>query len=317
MCCITLRYKHILTTLMYSHILDGLTKFNQTNNLELYLQNLQPYVKRLRQNYCSSNIKVDYSALNVQAAYLLAYYPQYTEMTYEVLCNLAQNHLNMCFAERRELQACFFGAGPAPETVSWVKYLNRNHSTAKYVVAHTYDIAAATWSRSREVTKHLVSQLFPHVEFTLNGTNLNLCQMNALFPIKHIIQNCYLFFVQNCLNEFVKTSQAFIKNIDFILTEMPVDSILVLADLSNYNSVLALMQQVETYVSDNAELKIIRSYTTGGYNLRSLLPLPNVIIKNLLTGDNGLIPRKKINFNFLAIQKTPIAVETSYADIPF
>lgn len=61
---------------MYTHILDGLTNFNQTNNLELYLQNLQPYVKRLRQNYCSNNVKVDYSNPNVQAAYLLAYYPQ-------------------------------------------------------------------------------------------------------------------------------------------------------------------------------------------------------------------------------------------------
>jgi hypothetical protein len=302
---------------MYTYILDGLKNFNQINNLELYLQGLQPYVKRLRQNYCSNDVVVNYSDPNIQAAYLLAYYPQYTEMTYEVLRNLAQNHLNMCFAQRKELQACFFGAGPAPETVSWVKYLNHNYSTAKYVVAHTYDIAAVTWSRSREITKHLVSQLFPHVEFKLNGTNLNLCRMNALSPIRHIIQNCCLFFVQNCLNEFVGNSQIFIRNIDFILTEMPVNSVLVLADLSNYKSVTALMEQVEAHISSRAKLKIIRSYTTGAYNFRSLLTQPTVITENLLTGDDGLIPRRNINFNFLAIQKTPIAVETSYANIPF
>jgi len=291
---------------MYTHILDGLKNFNQINNLELYLQDLQPYVKRLRQNYWSNNVKVDYSDPNVQAAYLLAYYPQYTEMTDEVLRNLAQNELNKCFAQRRELQACFFGAGPAPETVSWVKYLDHNHSAARYVVAHTYDLAAATWSGSREVTKHLVSQLFPDIKLTLNGTNINLCQMNALFPIRHIIQNCCLFFVQNCLNEFVENSQVFINNIDFIFTEMPVNSVLVLADLSNYNSVIALMEQVETYVSNKANLTIIRSYTTGAYNFRSLLTQPTVITKNLLTGDNGLIPRKNIKFNFLAVQKTPV-----------
>lgn len=301
---------------MYNHILDGLTKFNQTNNLELYLQDLQPYVKHLRENYCSSNVKVDYSDPNVQAAYLLAYYPQYTEMTYEVLCNLAQNHLNMCFA-RRELQACFFGAGPAPETVSWVKYLNCNYSIAKYVVAHTYDLAAATWSGSREVTKHLISQLFPDIKLTLNGTNLNLCQMDALFPIKDIIQNCCLFFVQNCLNEFVGNSQIFIKNIDFILAKMPVASVLVLADLSNYTSVIALMKQVETYVSSKANLRIIRSYTTGACNFRSLLTQPPVITENLLTGEDGLIARKNINYNFLAIQKTSTAMETSYTAITF
>lgn len=224
-------------------------------------------------------------------------------MTYEVLRNLNPNHLKMCFAQRKELQACFFGAGPAPETVSWVKYLNHNYSTAKYVVAHTYDIAAATWSGSREITKHLVSQLFPDIKFTLNGTNLNLCQMNALFSIRHTIQNCCLFFVQNCLNEFVDNSQTFIKNIDFILTEMPVNSILVLADLSSYNSVITLMEQVETYVSSRAKLKIIRSYTTGAYNFRSSLTQPTVITKNLLTGDNGLMARKNIKFNFFSCSK--------------
>ena len=36
---------------MYTDILDGLANFNQINNLELYLQDLQPYVKCLRQNY--------------------------------------------------------------------------------------------------------------------------------------------------------------------------------------------------------------------------------------------------------------------------
>lgn len=317
MCCLSLNYKHTLTTLMYTDILDGLANFNQINNLELYLQDLQPYVKCLRQNYWSSNVRVDYSAPSIQAAYLLAYYPQYTEMTYEVLCNLADNHLNKCFAQRRELQACFFGAGPAPETVSWVKYLNRNYSTTKYVIAHTYDIAADTWSRSRKITKHLVSQLFPHLNFIFNGTNLNLCKMNSLFSLRHIIQNCCLFFIQNCLNEIGDSSQTFINNIGFILTEMPSYSILVLADLSKYKSVTTLMEQVETYVSSRDTLKIIRSYTKGAYNFRSLLTQPSVITENLLTGDNGLIPRRNINFNFLAIQKTPIAVETSCADIPF
>ena len=57
---------------MYTDILDRLTNFNQINNLEFYLQDLQPYVKRLRQNYCSNNVRVDYSDPSIQAAYLLA-----------------------------------------------------------------------------------------------------------------------------------------------------------------------------------------------------------------------------------------------------
>ena len=98
---------------------------------------------------------------------------------------------------------------------------------------------------------------------------------------------------------------------------MPVNSVLVLADLSSYKSVIALMKKVEAYVSSKAKLRIIRSSTTGAYNFRSLLIQPTVITENLLTGDNGLIPRKNIKFNFLAIQKTSTSVETSYADITF
>ncbi len=301
---------------MYSYILDGLVKHNQINNVELYLQSLQYYVKQLRQSYKVNQVRVDYSDSNIQAAYLLAYYPQYTEMTYKVLCDLNHNYLHPCFVGSRELQACFFCAGPAPETVAWVKYLSSNYSTAKYAVAHTYDIAANTWSKSREITKNVVASLCPGWEFTLNGYNLNLCQQNAFPSIRDIIQTSNLFFVQNCLNEFISNSEIFINNLDFLITEMPANSIIIRADL-NYKSVVSLMEQIEAYVSISTKSKIIRSYTAGDIHLHSSLILPPILKNNLLTGADGLIPRSNINFKYLAIQKLPIAVEPSYADIPF
>jgi hypothetical protein len=301
---------------MYSYILDGLVKHNQINNVELYLQSLQYYVKQLRQSYKVNQVRVDYSDSNIQAAYLLAYYPQYTEMTYKVLCDLNHNYLHPCFVGSRELQACFFCAGPAPETVAWVKYLSSNYSTAKYAVAHTYDIAANTWSKSREITKNVVASLCPGWEFTLNGYNLNLCQQNAFPSIRDIIQTSNLFFVQNCLNEFISNSEIFINNLDFLITEMPANSIIIRADL-NYKSVVSLMEQIEAYVSISTKSKIIRSYTAGDIHLHSSLILPPILKNNLLTGADGLIPKSNINFKYLAIQKLPIAVEPSYADIPF
>lgn len=301
---------------MYSYILDGLVKQNQINNVELYLQSLQDYVKQLRQSYKVNQVRVNYSDSNIQAAYLLAYYPQYTEMTFKVLCDLSYNYLYSCFVGSRDLQACFFCAGPAPETVAWVKYLSSNYSPAKYAVAHTYDIAASTWSRSREITKNVVANLCPDWKFTLNGYNLNLCQKNAFPSIRDRIQTSNLFFVQNCLNEFISHPEIFIKNIDFLITEMPASSIIIIADL-NYKSVVSLMEQIEAYVSISTKSKIIRSYTAGDIHLHSTLELPPIIRNNLLTGADGLIPKSNINFKYLAIQKLPKAVEPSYADIPF
>lgn len=301
---------------MYSYILDGLVRHNQINNVELYLQSLQNYVKKLRQSYQANQVRVDYSDSNIQAAYLLAYYPQYTEMTYKVLCDLNHNYLYSCFVGSRDLQACFFCAGPAPETVAWVKYLSSNYSPAKYAVAHTYDIAANTWSQSREITKNIVAKLCPGMEFMLNGYSLNLCQKNALSSIRDVIQTSHLFFVQNCLNEFVYNPDVLIKNLDFLITEMPVNSILIIADL-NYKCVINLMAQIELYVSNSNRAKIIRSYTAGEIHLHSSLIVPSFIRNNLFTGADGLIAKSNVYFKYLAIQKLPVAAKLSYADVPF
>lgn len=185
-----------------------------------------------------------------------------------------------------------------------------------YAVAHTYDIAANTWSKSREITKNVVTNLFPGLEFALNGASLNLCQINALSSIRDVIQTSNLFFVQNCLNEFVYNPEIFIKNIDFLITEMPANGILIIADL-NYRSVLSLMKQVELYISNSTKLKIIRSYTADEICLYSSLTLLPVIRTNLLTGADGLIPRSKVKFKYFAIQKHSTAVKPIYAEIPF
>jgi hypothetical protein len=303
---------------MYNYILDELIRLNQVGDIKLYLQGLQPYVKRLRQSYCSDFVSVDYSNPNVQAAYLLAYYPQYAEMTYQVFCDLDKNYLHRCFSECKEFQACFFGAGPAPETVGLVKYVNCNYSNLKYFVAHTYDIAADTWLRSREITKNVASQSFPSLYFTLDGNNLNLCQKNVLLPIRQVIDKCRLFVVQNCLNEFIYTPETFIENIKFIVAQMTNESILVIADLCKYSSVINLMQQIEMYIGNNNNLKLIRSCNEGNLYFRYSFELPTILTDTLLTSSNGLIPRRNINFNYLAVQKYPIAIEeSSYAIIPF
>ncbi len=301
---------------MYSSILEAISQQEQIQDVEHYLQNLQPHLRYLRQSFKNSRITVDYSNFDVQAVYLLAYYPLYVEMTSKILEELSQN-LYPAFAQMRKLQACLLGGGPAPEAVALATYLRKNGFQAQSFAAHTFDIAATTWSRSREVSKSLVSRLAPEIQFSLHGHPLNLCQRNVFPPLRNIIQTSKLFIVQNCLNEFVNAPQVFVENIDFLVQEMPTSSVLILADLDHYEAVRNLMRQVELCLSQRANLQVIRSHAGGDYRLRTRLPLPQAVARNLLIRGDILTPRTWVNFNYLAIQKLPIAVQPDYASLPF
>jgi hypothetical protein len=74
---------------LYQFILKDLQVLSQIQKNErdfiLYLQSLQNEVKNLRQSYRTNSVSVDYSRAEVQAAYLITYYPQYAEMTRHIL----------------------------------------------------------------------------------------------------------------------------------------------------------------------------------------------------------------------------------------
>lgn len=299
---------------IYNSILRAISNQERIQDIEHYLWSLRSYVESLRRGYRNSLISVDYSSFNVQAAYLLAYYPLYVEMTHKILEELFQN-AHPFFAQKRELQACFLGGGPAPEAAALSIYLKRSVFQARSVVAHTFDIAANTWSRSREVSKQLVSELASEIQFSLHGYPLNLCQRNAFPPLRDIIQTSDLFIVQNCLNEFANTRQVFVENIEFLVQEMPAGSILIMADLK-YDSAENLMRRVESCLANRAELQVIRSHAIGYCCLRSKLLLPGVVTRNLLTGTGDLVPKRKVEFNYLALQKLPLAVQPEYIAVP-
>jgi len=76
---------------LYEAILKGLQESGRFYNarrqghFESYLASLQSFVKILRKAYRNNKVAVDYSRTEMQAAYLIAYYPHYVEMTLKIL----------------------------------------------------------------------------------------------------------------------------------------------------------------------------------------------------------------------------------------
>ena len=284
---------------LYECILEGIRKSgsfykeNTTGTFEAYLQSLQPCVKNLRQGYKRSCVKVDYSHQSVQAAYLIAYYPQYVEMTLAILKSISSE---LKFGN--EVQACFFGAGPCPEVAGLVQFLAEHSSNTTKLNAKIYDIASDTWKISREVTTNYILPELWNGTVELHANKFDLCSKNCFLTIEKQIKNSQVFIFQNCLNELYEMPNVK-DNMDLLLQKIPHGSLVVVADL-NYDTTYAVMDKIIESIDNQYTLK-----PTNDVNLRTSLNMPRIIQSNLLTGVSGLIPRKKIDFCSQAIIMNP------------
>jgi len=298
---------------LYDYILEGLREtpdfYNAKISFEQYLHSLQEAAKHLRQSYKSNQVRVDYSDRKIQAAYLILYYPHYVQMTLEIL-RLSPE----LFSFGKQINACFFCSGPCSEIAGLAQFLTEHGQNTESLVVNVYDIAADAWKPSRTLTKNFILPRLWRGNISGRTTNFNLCSMNAFQPIAEVIENCDLFIFQNCLNEIWNTS-ATRDNIQFLLDRAPLDSCIIIADLM-YDQNRQIIQEITEIAKSRNDYKIIQR--SEGLEIASLFgrkTIPSIVTQNLLTGEDGLIPRSKIKFLFLVIRKGEYESEDFLDDI--
>jgi hypothetical protein len=286
---------------LYDYILEGLENsrdfYNSQNQatFKSYLQSLQQPAKQLWESYRSSQVKVNYSEPSVQAAYLIRYYPHYVEMTFEILKQCSKD-----FVFEEKINACFFGAGPCPEVTGLAQFLTEYCPKTQELFVNVYDIASEEWALSRAVTRDLI----PHIwKGKLSGSgrlpNFDFSLPNCFESITEVISNSHLFVFQNCFNE-IENSSDIKDNIKFLLARAPLNSFVVIGDLS-YEQNRHIIEDVTEFAQTTQGYKIIGR---DELEISSSLKIPQIIKKNLLTGEDGLIPRSRIKFMFLVIRKS-------------
>lgn len=295
---------------LYEAILDGLklsTEFYQKQgSFEDYLVSLQYFVTELRQAYRNSRIKVDYSCQEMQAAYLIAYYPHYVEMTLAIL-RLLSSDLKF----NQTVKACFFGAGPCPEVVGLVQFLAERFLETKQLIANVYDIASNTWTPSRNITRQYVIPQLWQGQVELNSNSLDLCAKQSLQNFGASLKDAHVFVFQNCLNELSDPLVAR-ENFKFLLDTIPQGSTIIIADLQ-YDQNRNIIQSIKEEINGRNDFEFLNE---RNLTFRSSLPIPQLISDNLLTGCDWLIPRSRVSFLFLAARKDNQA-SNYFDDIPF
>ncbi|MBD2280587.1 hypothetical protein [Aphanizomenon flos-aquae] len=297
---------------LYEYILEGLKNSpdfynpNLHQTFESYLASLQESAKYLWKSYRSTPVEVRYSDPQVQAAYLIRYYPHYVQMTLEIL-RLSPE----IFTFPEQINACFFGAGPCPEVAGLAQFLTEHCPETKSMIVKIYDIASEQWKFSRDITKNFIVPRLWKGDISGTVSKFDLCSVNAFEVIADDISNCHIFIFQNCLNEIWNTS-ATQENIKFLLNRAPLNSFIIIGDLP-YEQNRQLIEDIAEIANQRSDYQIILQ--SQGIKIRSCIRIPSLVTENLLTGVDGLIPRKNINFLFLALRKGEYTNEDLLDDI--
>ena len=293
---------------MYNEILNGVKlKHSLTSESETqsHLQNLQSSVKLLREAFRIFPVKFDYTNIQVQQAYMFAYYPHYTELLEYVLIN-SKEQIGQNFPKKLLL----FGSGPCPEIIGYLKFIN-NYSLNKNceIGISIFDIASTHWEYSRNLTFNQIVPSYQNEHKIINNSAKDF-KINLPLGDVNLSNEPQLVVYQNCLNEInVGEHKIVINNLKKLYQNLPKNSLMAIIDFHEYPEVVDLITQIQNNLSNEPNFKLLRDVKLGVINKTSTYKNPTQIIReNLMTGipfqlANGLIPRSKVNFTYSLMKK--------------
>lgn len=294
---------------IYDDIVAGLTRAKTPRiSIEGHLQSLQGSVRLLRKAYYSSPVSVAYSEHNIQSAYLVAYFPHY----YQLIYNILNNDTGTAFKDKSTVNLGFIGGGPGSEVYGTIKFIQNNCSWIRKVVVTIFDINAETWRFSHDIVqKDIISQIPGIEKLTIDwrSRKFNLVNDTDIAANKDVLQALNLLVIQNCINEIIPAKHKSLKeNVVKLFRSLPAYAYLLISDLTS--SVRPLMKQLESEIDKDGQVnfKVSTLKQSIPSTTISVHHQPNKIIReNLMTGADGLIPRKNLKYDYVFVSKVPMA----------
>ncbi len=286
----------------YGPMLAELRQLNDTDTDEMLQESLyqvQPYVTNLRHAYKNSPSNVDFSCQHIRAAYLLAYYPYYIEPLYEILCQLSPDVVRNTFGCEK-IRGLFLGAGPAPEVLGLISFLNDHVPEVNIVTAYLLDKHIHGWRTGQEITRyHLAPLYWPKGQITIRPMEFDFLNPKTLEDrfVQRAMQICNLVVIQNCLNDQMGNRQAVSEMLRNIFAQTVIGTIFMISDL-NYPAVRELISEMSDFVEESGLGEVLLPVQNQATRLCSRVEVPPIILNHLLIGDEAknLIPRKYTYF---------------------
>lgn len=293
----------------YGPMLEGLRELNNIPNDDAFAESLelsQQYVTKLRESYLKSPSNVDFSCPHTRAAYLLAYYPNYIEPIYQILCELDDEVIKSVFY-RKHMSGLFLGAGPAPEVLGWVKFINDHAKHIKQVTAYLLDKYVQGWRIAQEITRCYLAPYYWRGDLlTIEPMELDFLSSLALEEpfVRHSIEISDLVVIQNCLNDQLANKDAVFAMLLNIFSKTAPGTIFVISDL-HYDRVRQFIQNFTTQIEQQNLGKTLIEVKEQPRTISAQFSVPQPVLENLLTGDESkhLIAKKYTKFYYAVFQR--------------
>jgi hypothetical protein len=301
----------------YGPMLEELCRLNDADTEELFqscLEQSQCYVTNLRIAYKKSPSNVDFSCQHTRAAYLLAYYPNYIEPIYETLCKIPQEFIQSAFAGEK-LRGLFLGAGPAPEVLGWIAFLNEHLPDVRRATAYLLDKYIDGWRTGQEITRyHLAQHYWPNGHLTLRPMGLDFLNLEILNDpfVQRSIKISNIVVMQNCLNDQLNNQSVILEMLKRVFVQCLPGTLFVIVDLQ-YQKIRDLIRKMQSIIVNEDLGQIVLPVAEGPILNKANIHIPPIILDHLLIGDASkyLIARENTWYYYAAFQRTEAIEEVS------
>lgn len=271
------------------------------------LNSARQQVRQLRFAYRQSPSNVDFGNPYVRDAYLLAYYPKYTEPLSFVLHSLPPDFSD--FFQKTRVRACFLGAGPAPEVIGWIRYLNESESIATHAHAYLLDQVISGWHKGHEITRYHVAPLYWNGKLVISAHQFDFCagDLQREFEKDPFIDQAFcrseLFVMQNCINDQLGSRDSFMANLLAIFEKMTPRSLFIIIDL-DFQDVLTFIKEFQQTVIDKGLGNVVRPVQDTVEKIRASIIVPEIVKRELFHPyENGLILSTRVKFRYSILER--------------
>ena len=282
------------------------------NNLEVekeithYLSKLKSNLVDVRNAYWNDLVKIDYKDKKNQEVYLIAYFPLYTVPIFKVLEYIKKEHPEIIIPQN----LCLIGAGPAPEMMGFLKFINNqsyeNGSKIKIELKIELIEIASEWKYARKILKRVYNNknILKNFKTKFRLSKLKIYKndvskeiSNSSVLLRRFSENQHerVVVIQNIINEIEpQYHKVFIENVIKCYKNLVPGSLLILIDLK-YPIVPKVASKLESKLEDD----LIKSF---GSSVNYEVDYANIIlpelIKNNFFDSHGFGAKRKVQYGY-------------------
>ena len=271
-----------------------------------YLNKLKSNLVDVRNAYWNDLVKIDYKDKKNQEVYLIAYFPLYTVPIFKVLEYIKKEHQEIIIPQN----LCLIGAGPAPEMMGFLKFINNqsyeNGSKIKIELKIELIEIASEWKYARKILKRVYNNKnilknfktkfrLSKLKIYKNDVSKEISNSSVLLRRFSENQHKRVVVIQNIINEIERQyHEVFIENVIKCYKNLVPGSLLILIDLK-YPIVPKVASKLESKLEDD----LIKSF---GSSVNYEVDYANIIlpelIKNNFFDSHGFGAKRKVKYGY-------------------